>query len=171
MNAKLLEGLVAASFLVAGVGTAHADQFDSQSTPESTPTVTTPVVATPTIATPTVATPSERAAASVQPIQLPTGIDARLDGLVNQDVTTPAATPEISAAPEVPSLGVASVEVPSVAVDSIPVQVDLPAAATAGADGAHAWSSGLPVIVDAAQGDDGLSLHAGGLTANAGMNG
>ena len=171
MNAKLLEGLVATSFLVAGVGTAHAANFQSASTPEKTPMVTTPFVATPDLATPAIATPSEQAHATVQPIQLPTAVSAELDGLVSRDVTTPEATPAADASPAVPSVGVAAVEVPSAAVDEIPVQIDLPAAATAGTDGAHAWSSSLPWTVDAAQSGNGASIRVGGATANAGMNG
>jgi hypothetical protein len=171
MNAKLLDGLVAASFLVAGVGTAHADNFRSASTPEKTPNLTTPAVGTPALATPVVATPGETVAIDVQPIQLPSAAGAELHGIVERDVSTPTATPPISATPAVPSLAVASVPVPSMSVGSIPVQVELPAAVTVGTDGAHAWSSGLLTTIDAAQSSGGLSLHAGGATVNAGLDG
>jgi hypothetical protein len=171
MNAKLLDGLVAASFLVAGVGTAHADNFRSASTPEKTPILTTPAVGTPALATPVVATPGETVGIGVQSIQLPTAAGAELHGIVDRDVTTPTATPPITAAPAVPSLSVPSVVVDPIAVDSIPVQVELPAAVTVGTDGAHAWSSGLPMTVDAAQSSDGVSLHAAGATVSAGLDG
>ena len=162
--------LLATSFLLAGIGAAHAEGFQTAS-PEKTPMITTPHVSTPAVATPDVTTPGETADATVQPIQLPAGADAELGGLVERTVSTPDATPQLHAAPEVPALTVATIGVPSVAVDEIPVQADLPAAATAGTDGVHAWTSGLPTTVNASQGDGGVSMHAGPVSVSIGLDG
>ena len=172
MNKLTITTLTAAGLLIAGIGTATAlpGDFHSASTPGQTPTVFTPSIATPHVSTGPITTPEQSVRVGVAPIQLPASVSAGLGGLVSKEIETPAATPALEAAPTVPSLTVADVDVASVGVDEIPVAVDLPAAATVSEQGAHAWSSGLPTQLDAAQGNDGAAVHAAGATVTIGLD-
>lgn len=172
---RTLAKLLATGLLVAGVGagaSAAADEpFRSASTPERIPTVSTPRVATPMVQTPTVVTPSQRAAAAVQPIRMPAGATADLDGLVDDELGTPEATPAIVVAPEVPSLTVDVIDVAPVQVDEIGVDVTLPLAATVGTDSSNVrTTSDLPTSMQAQQDGDGASADAGPASADIGLD-
>lgn len=164
--------LAAAGMLLTGIGVEHAmPELHSASTPGRTPTVTTPHVATPQVSTGAITTPSQTVHAGVDPIHLPTSVRGDLGGLVSKEIDTPAATPALDAAPAVPSLTVASIDVAPVDVDEVPVTVDLPATATVGDDGAHASAAGLPTTLDVVQNGDGAAIRGAGVTVSVGLDG
>lgn len=101
----------------------------SHRTPGSTPRVETPGVATPGLSTPSTRTESmQPLTLTVDGIQLPTRVSAGAGG---QRVTTPGATPDTTASPEVPAIEVPSVDAPALEADAPDVEaVSLPASAS-----------------------------------------
>jgi hypothetical protein len=163
--------LAATGLLLTGIGAALPELPTSASTPDRTPVVSTPHLETPRVSTGPITTPSQTVHVAVAPVALPTSVHGDLGGLVSKRIATPAATPALAVTPEVPAVTVPSIDVASIAVEEVPVCVELPASATVADDGAHAWTQDLPAQLDVAEHGDRAAVRASGVQASIGLDG